>query len=78
MREAVKYQSFHAKRCGLDRMTGHELMRSRAQGDRCGMPLPQSAQEKADIAGMSAFDDAYRIYSACHTDSSQASTSFLT
>ena len=69
---------FSGQTMRLGRMTGHELMRSRAQGDRCGMPLPQSGQEKADIAGMSAFDDAYQIYSACHTDSSQASTSFLT
>ena len=33
---------------------------------------------KADIAEMSAFDEACRIYPMRHTDSSQVSTSFLT
>ena len=43
-----------------------------------GAPLPQSGQEKADIAEMSAFDETCRIYPMRHTDSSQVSTSFLT
>ena len=69
---------FSGQTMRLGRMTGHELMRSRAQGDRCGMPLPQSGQEKADIAEMSAFKEICRNYPRGHTDSSQASTSFLT